>query len=84
MITPIYNEDGSVKDWNDNGQQASDILADFDIQLTIKRLPIKLGQILELTLQGYNIKEIADQLHITRQTASTRLKKAGKELKSHL
>jgi DNA-binding NarL/FixJ family response regulator len=71
-MQPIY-KDKQIVDWNDEGEQQHRIESAIDFKLFTKRLIGFQQDILKLKEEGYNNKEIAEQLGSTPKTVAKHL-----------
>ena len=55
---PIYNQDGTIKDYSDEGSGANDIITEVNLHYALKKLKPKHREIAEKLLAGYKYKEI--------------------------
>ena len=65
---PIYNKNGIIKDYSDEGLEKEKIESEANLFWLLKRLKPRQREIIELKMAGYNQKEIADKLKLSEKT----------------
>ena len=65
---PIYNQNGIIKDYSDNGLEKTKIESGINYQLFLKRLSKRQRRVLEMKMSGFLQKEIAIKLGVSRIT----------------
>ena len=69
----IYNKNGEIIDYSDEGSEVSRIEADIDYQLLFKRLSKRQLRMLNLKEQGFSGEEIATKLKLSRRTIQSEI-----------
>jgi RNA polymerase sigma factor (sigma-70 family) len=69
-----------IQDKSDNGRQANDIEYMADFGLLVKRLSFDEAAAVKMRLEGYNDKEIAEQLHLSQYKVRQIFERARKKL----
>lgn len=78
---PIYNEDGTIKNYGDNGKFVDNLNSEIDLHYLIKRFPLKDQPIAKMISEGYTRREIMKSLKVGQHRIENVLKRLQKELK---
>lgn len=68
MAKPIYNENGSIEDWSDEGAEVIDLLSEIDFFWALKKLRPSEAEIIKLKREGYTYREIQAKLKVSSKT----------------
>jgi len=82
MFKIIYNEDGTIKDYSDEGLEKEKIESEIDLYYLIKGLPPKHQQIAKMLSEGYTRREIMKKLKVGQHTIESTIKRLQNGLKS--
>ena len=80
MGKPIYDKNGNLIDWSDEGKEANKILRHTSLQLLLKKLTARQLAVIKLKLKGWHGKEIARKLSISVFTVYNHIKAVKKKL----
>lgn len=80
MTQIIYNKNGTIKDFSDEGLEARKIESSIDIQLSLEKLSTRQSSVIKLKLAGFRGKEIAKKLGVSIYTIYWHTRWAKKNL----
>ena len=63
-MKPVYNQNGTIIDFSDEGEQINEINNEIDLLWLIKKLPKDEQKIAKMISEGYTWREIKDKLKI--------------------
>ena len=74
-MKPIYNEQGEIEDYSDEGEQVDKLNSEIDLYFLIKRLPPDEQKIAKMISDGFTWREIKKELKIGHKKITEVLKK---------
>ena len=74
-MKPIYDSEGQIQDFSDEGQWSEDLISEIDLHWLLKRLKPQQRKIILLRREGYVYQEIADKLNLSLSKVWREVKK---------